>query len=187
MKSIAAPVFAFAVSALFAACTASRPVSGPPTPADETAYYTTRPTQRLGEKRILPDPINGLGQTNDPHIRVTDIQQTDRYTVLYLSFGSDNKRSTLDFYGSSASDISIQSGAYLVARGGEQKFKLLKADGIPFSPDSKTVQSGEQVDFLLYFERMPDTVSHFAMYECESTSTQTCWNIIGMKLRPDQN
>jgi hypothetical protein len=135
MKSIAAPVFAFAVSALFAACTASRPVSGPPTPADETAYYTTRPTQRLGEKRILPDPINGLGQTNDPHIRVTDIQQTDRYTVLYLSFGSDNKRSTLDFYGSSASDISIQSGAYLVARGGEQKFKLLKADGIPFSPN----------------------------------------------------
>lgn len=185
MKLTTAPVFVVAL--LLTACAGSRPSGGPPAPTDETAYYTPRPTQRVTDKRILPDPINGLGQTNDPHIRVTDIQQTDRYTVLYISFGMDPKRGSFDSYSSSASDISIQPGAQLVTPGGAQKFKMLKAEGIPVSPDSRTVQTGEQVEFLLYFERMPDTTEHFAMYECESTSTQTCWNITGMKLRPDQN
>ncbi len=187
MKLTTAPVFALAL--LLTACAGSRPLpGGPPAPSDETAYYTPRPTQRIADKRILPDPINGLGQTNDPHIRVTDIQQTDRYTVLYITFGADPKRGgSFDFYGTSASDISIQPGAQLVTPGGAQKFKMLKAEGIPLSPESRTVQTGEQIDFMLYFERMPDTTDHFALYECESTATQTCWNITGMKLRPDQN
>ena len=140
----------------------------------------------VNSRKLLPDPINGLGQTNDPSIRLTAIKQTVSYTVLYLTFSLGDPRNRDYTYNSSSSSISIQPEAVLMPRDSRETYKLLKATGIPTSPGSVEVKGSERVDFVLYFERMPDTVEQFAMFECKGTNTQTCWNITGMKLEKDK-
>ena len=61
-------------------------------------------------------------------------------------------------------------------------FKFIKAEGIVLSPDSQTVQAGEQVKFRLYFERLDKGTEEFSLFECEDTQTSTCWNVRGMHI-----
>lgn len=193
------------ISLFVGACSSTRQLPGPPPPVDETEYYA--PAQASGadvlnSRKLLPDPINGLGQTNDPSIRLTDIRQTASYTVLYMTFalgppGYNGRRPKRHDYGrrpnrhdyggndysyGAASSISIQPEAVLITKNSHERYKLVKATGIPESPNSLDVKGGEKVDFVLYFERLPDTVEQFAMFECKGTNTRSCWNITGMKL-----
>jgi hypothetical protein len=174
------------------ACRPTRTVTGPATPVDESEYYAPKATgtDLIASRKLLPDPINGLGQTNDPSIRLTDIRQTSNYTVLYLTFSLGNaagRRSDRDYSTvSAASDISIKPEAVLIPKESRDTYKLLKATGIPLAPSSRSVRGDERVDFVLYFERLPDTVDYFAMFECKSSNLETCWNIVGMKLEKEK-
>ncbi len=169
---------------LMGACARNRALPGPPAPVDEAEYYSPGVSAaEVGRRKLLPDPINGLGQTNDPNIRLTDIRQTSSYTVLYLTFSLGDPRGRDYTYSSATSEISIQSGAVLMPFNSRDTYKLVKATGIPLSPNTQTVRGHERVDFVLYFERLPDAVEQFAMFECKDTPTQTCWNITGMRLQ----
>ncbi len=176
----------FFISLIAGACSSTRPLPGPPPPVDEAEYYAPGPTgaEVVNSRKLLPDPINGLGQTSDPSIRLTDIRQTASYTVLYMTFSlGDPRGRDRDYtYSSASSSISIQPEAVLIPKDSRDTYKLVKATGIPTSPNSLDVKGNERVDFVLYFERLPDTVEHFAMFECKGTTMQTCWNITGMKL-----
>lgn len=188
------------ISLLAGACSSTRQLPGPTPPIDETEYYAPGQTSGadiLNSRKLLPDPINGLGQTNDPSIRLTDIRQTASYTVLYMTFalgppaynGRRPKRHDYggnDYSYGAASSISIQPEAVLITKDNRDTYKLVKATGIPTSPNSLDVKGNERVDFVLYFERLPDTVEHFAMFECKGTNNQTCWNITGMKLEKEK-
>jgi hypothetical protein len=197
------------VGLLAGACSSSKPLPGTPAPLDEAEYYAPGPTGAdfINSRKLLPDPINGLGQTNDPSIRLTDIKQTASYTVLYLTFalgdagppllrsrnmGQRDPYSGRRSFGGNdagygaASSISIDPKAVLIPKDSRERYKLVKATGIPETPNSMDVKGGDRVDFVLYFERLPDTVEHFAMFECEGTTTQTCWNITGMKLENEK-
>ncbi len=152
-------------------------------PADPAEYYQASGHKTvLPNRRLLPDPINGLGQTNDPNIRVTDIRLTSSYTVLFLTFDlgqRNNNGSVASMYGSS-SDISIQSKAHLVAPGTTKTYAFVKAEGIPVSPESRSISAGDRVEFRLYFERLDADVEQFNMFECNNDGNTTCWNITGM-------
>ncbi|MCY7359538.1 MAG: hypothetical protein LH609_19200 [Rudanella sp.] len=176
------------VTFLVGACSSTRPLPGPPPPVDEAEYYAPGRTgeEVVNSRKLLPDPINGLGQTSDPSIRLTDIRQTASYTVLYMTFALGDPRGRDFTYSSSSSEISIQPDAVLMPRDSRDTYKLVKATGIPTYPNSAQVKGNERVDFMLYFERLPDTVEHFAMFECKRTNTQTCWNITGMKLEKEK-
>jgi len=173
---------------LAGACSSTRPLTGPPPPVDEAEYYAPGPTgaEVVHSRKLLPDPINGLGQTNDPSIRLNDIRQTPSYTVLYMTFSLGDPRGRDYTYSSASSTISIQPEAVLIPKDSRDTYKLVKATGIPTSPNMLDVKGNERIDFVLYFERLPDTVEHFAMFECKGTNTQTCWNITGMKLEREK-
>lgn len=177
---------------LAGACRSSRPLPAPPVPVDEAEYYApgASTTDVLESRKLLPDPINGLGQTNDPNIRLTDIRQTPSYTVLYLTFSlgdpTGRGRDRDYTYSSASSDISIQPGAVLIPKDSKDTYKLVKATGIPMSPQRLEVRGNDRVNFVLYFERLPDTVQQFAMFECKSTNMETCWNITGMRLETEK-
>ncbi len=166
-------------------CAPTRP--NQPTATDESEYFVANTTEspgmsRLGQKRLLPDPHGGLGTTNDLTLRVTDIQLTKQYTVLFLTFGEDRQPSN---YQSGGSSISFNSDARLLAGPDHEHlktFRFVKAEGIVLSPESQTVQVGEQVKFRLYFERLDKGTEEFSLFECEDTKDQTCWNVRGMHI-----
>jgi len=73
--------------------------------AESDHYYVDRSsTAPVASRKLLPDPINGLGTTNDPSIRVTDIELTEKYTILRMTFKIDRTRD----WNVTGSQISIQ-------------------------------------------------------------------------------
>ena len=106
------PVLLFALSG----CAPTRPSQ--PTATDESEYFVANTTERpgmsrLGQKRLLPDPHGGLGTTNDLTLRVTDIQLTSQYTVLFLTFGEDRQANS---YQTGGNSISFNADARLTRR-----------------------------------------------------------------------
>ena len=147
-------------------------------PNDETEYYVQASPQVELTKRILPDPIGGLGHSNDAQLRVMDIRLTNQYTVLYMTFDQARGQNG----GSGATQISIDPKARLFARGGQETFAFVKAEGIRLTPDHIDVEAGQKVSFVLYFDRLRPGVDEFALFECEDTTTTTCWNVTDMRV-----
>lgn len=158
------------------ACVSNRPMQGH-TPTDPSEYYVkASPLEELN-RRILPDPIGGLGHSNDIQLRVTDIRLTNQYTVLYMQFDHGAGQS-----GGGTTQISIDPKARLVSRDGKSTFAFLKAEGIPLTPEHMDVEAAAKARFILYFERLTPGLNEFALFECEDTPTTTCWNITDMQV-----
>lgn len=168
-------LFLLVLGGLSAACTTIRPTPGNQ-PADETEYYVKASPMEELNRRILPDPIGGLGHSNDIQLSVTDIRLTAKYTVLYLTF--DHARGP---YGNgSSTQISIDPKAQLVSPDGKETFAFVKAEGIRQTPDHIDVQAGTKAKFVLYFERLSPGIDEFALFECKDSPGLTCWNITDM-------
>ncbi|MEZ0610621.1 hypothetical protein ACAW74_19055 [Fibrella sp. WM1] len=156
------------------ACVSNRPMKGH-TPTDPSEYYVkASPLEELN-RRILPDPIGGLGHSNDIQLRVTDIRLTNQYTVLYMLFDHGVGQNA-----GGSTQISIDPKAKLVSRDGKSTFAFVKAEGIPQTPEHLDVQAADKARFILYFERLTPGLNEFALFECEDTATTTCWNITDM-------
>ena len=162
--------------AVLAGCRTALPGPGHQ-PNDESEYYVQASPQYEVTKRILPDPIGGLGHSNDVQLRVTDIRLTNQYTVLYMTFDQAKGQN-----GGAATQISIDPRARLMTRGSLETFAFVKADGIRLSPNQMEVEAAGKVQFVLYFERLRPGIDEFALFECEDTATTTCWNITDMRV-----
>lgn len=169
----------FALFLLAAACTVHRP-SPVNAPADGAEYYQPNRPEYAVKKQLLPDPTGGLGHSQDPDIRVTDIRLTASYTVLYLTFGKDRTDRNSNYFGSSA--ISFNPKAVLATPDGKRTYKLLKTEGIPMSPETREIKNDERVPFVLYFERLDANVQSFDLFECQSDNQNSCFNVAGMSL-----
>lgn len=175
---------AFVLLLLISACTTNRP----PTvnaPADGAEYYQPNRPEYAVRKQLLPDPTGGLGHSQDPDIRVTDIRLTASYTVLYLTFGKDRTDRNNNYYGSSA--ISFNPKGVLATSDGKRTYKLLKTEGIPMTPETREIKNDEQVQFVLYFERLDADVKSFDLFECKSDNQSSCFNVAGISLENSVN
>lgn len=162
-----------------AACTTNRPPAVN-APADGAEYYQpSRPTY-AGQQRLYPDPQGGLGHSQDPDIRLTDVRLTASYTVLYLTFAKDKNDRYGNFYGSSS--ISFNPKAVLATSDGKRTYALLKTDGIPTTPNTREIRNDERVPFVLYFERLDRDVEQFDLFECKSDNQSSCFNIAGIRV-----
>lgn len=166
-----------------AACTTNRPPAVD-APADGSEYYQVgRPTY-AGQQRLYPDPQGGLGHSQDPDIRLTDVRLTASYTVLYVTFAKDRTDRYTNFYGTSS--ISFNPKAVLATPDGKRTYALRKTEGIPMSPNSREIRNDERVPFVLYFERLDEDVKLFDLFECKSDNQSSCFNIAGISL-PNAN
>ncbi len=164
---------------LVSACTSTR-LPRVNAPADETEYYQTGQPLAVAQNRLYPDPQGGLGHSQDPDIRVTDIRLTASYTVLYITFGKDPNDRNNNYYGSSS--ISFNPKAVLATSDGKKTYALLKTEGIPMTPDSRDIKNDEKVPFILYFEKLDKGVESFDLFECKSDNQNSCFNIAGMSI-----
>ncbi|MBE7174731.1 MAG: hypothetical protein INR73_29450 [Williamsia sp.] len=165
---------------LASACTSHR-LPQVNAPADGAEYYQVGQPMAVTQPRLYPDPQGGLGHSQDPDIRVTDIRLTASYTVLYLTFAKDPTERNNNYYGSSS--ISFNPKAVLASSDGKRTYALLKAEGIPMTPDSREIKNDEKVPFVLYFERLDKGVETFDLFECQSDNYNSCFNVAGMNIR----
>lgn len=164
---------------LTAACTSNRPAAVN-APADGAEYYQPSQPTYAGQQRLYPDPQGGLGRSQDPDIRVTDVKLTASYTVLYLTFAKDRNDRYSNFYGSSS--ISFNPKAVLATRDGKRTYKLVKTTGIPLTPETREIRNDERVSFALYFERLDADVDQFDLFECQSDNNNSCFNVAGINV-----
>ena len=150
-------------------------------PADGAEYYQHSQPTAVVQPRLYPDPQGGLGHSQDPDIRVTDIKLTASYTVLYLTFGKDPNDRYSNYYGTSS--ISFNPKAVLASSDGKRTYALLKTEGIPMTPDSREIKNDEKVSFILYFERLDKGVETFDLFECKSDNENSCFNVAAMNIR----
>lgn len=150
-------------------------------PSDGAEYYQSSQPVAGFQQRLYPDPQGGLGHSQDPDIRVTDIRLTASYTVLYLTFGKDPSERNNNYYGSS--NISFNPKAVLASSDGKRTFALIKTEGIPMTPDSREIKNDEKVPFILYFERLDKGIESFDLFECKSDSQNSCFNVAGITVR----
>ena len=150
-------------------------------PADGAEYYQrSQPVAGL-QQRLYPDPEGGLGHSQDPDIKVTDIRMTATYTVLYMRYGKDPDERNNNFYGSSA--ISFNPKAVLASADGKKTYALIKTEGIPMTPETLDIKNDQRIPFVLYFERLDPGVEAFDLFECKSDNENSCFNVAGMTVR----
>lgn len=163
---------------LVSACTSNR-LPKTNAPVDGAEYY--QPNQPLAQvqPRLYPDPHGGLGHSQDPDIKVTDIRLTASYTVLYVTFGKDLSDRNADHFSTSA--ISFNPKAVLASSDGKKTYALIKTEGIPLSPQTREIKNDEKLPFILYFERLDKGVETFDLFECKSDNENSCFNVAGMR------
>lgn len=164
---------------LVSACTANR-TPKLTAPADAAEYYQPNKPEYAIRKQLLPDPTGGLGHSQDPDIRVTDIRITASYTVLYVTFSKDINDRNSNYYG--ASSISFNPKAVLASSDGRRTFRLVKTEGIPMTPETREIKNDERISFILYFERLDPDITTFDLFECQSDNQNSCFNVAGMNL-----
>ena len=154
-------------------------------PADGAEYYQPNQPVVVTSPRLYPDPQGGLGHSQDPDIRVTDIRLTASYTVLYMTFAKDRNDRYGNYYGTSS--ISFNPKAVLASSDGKKTFALLKTEGIPMSPNTRDIKNDEKVSFTLYFERLDKGIESFDLFECKSDNENSCFNVAGMNVQNPVN
>ncbi|GAB4027399.1 hypothetical protein [Spirosoma gilvum] len=170
----------FPLLLLLSACSTHRPAAVN-APADGAEYYQASQPIAGYQQRLYPDPQGGLGHSQDPDIKVTDIRLTASYTVLYMTFAKDPHGHDNNYYGTSS--ISFNPKAVLATSDGKKTYTLVKTEGIPMSPETRDIKNDEKVPFILYFERLDKGVESFDLFECKSDNQNSCFNVAGMTVR----
>lgn len=166
------------------ACTSNRPAAVN-APADGAEYYQPNQPTYAGQQRLYPDPHGGLGHSQDPDIRVTDVRLTASYTVVYMTYAKDRSDRSSNYFGGGTSAISFNPKAVLATSDGKRTYKLLKTEGIPMTPETREIRNDERVPFVLYFERLDNNVESFDLFECKSDNQNSCFNVAGISV-PNQ-
>ncbi len=133
---------------------------------------------------------------NDRDVVIKRVELTEQYTIVYMKFeapdakkgipGSDwpfripmpngNDRGII-----SGSNIGFQPSSRLYVNQGERSYKFVRAENIP--PETRrSVQPGERVDFVAYFERVDPGYTVFDLFECRDTRNTVCFNFWGVHI-----
>ncbi len=137
------------------------------------------------------------GRSADNDLVVGNIRLTDQYTILYFTFTNKNKAGTYQdksgrtFQDDGHQDVAFEQNAVLIAANGARTFRAIKTDNIPFLNDTqaknlsqygKRLQSGESINFIVYFERLDKGLETFDMNECNS-DIFVCWNMYDLYVK----
>jgi OmpA-OmpF porin, OOP family len=128
------------------------------------------------------------------YVVLTKVELTPSYTILYFTYENQRRRrgSIFDLLeGNQGANNDIiqfnpQSRLYEPQRA-NRKFKFIKAEGIPLSPDKMRVYPGDKVSFVVYFERLEPGIELFDLYEGKDEGSLEFWNFYGVHIRNPKN
>jgi OOP family OmpA-OmpF porin len=135
-----------------------------------------------------------VDDVNDRDVIIKRVELTEQYTIVYMKFEAPNAKRGIP--GSdwpfripmpngngalTGSNIGFQSDSRLYVNQGERSYKLIRAENIP-AETRRSVQPGERVDFVAYFERVDPGYTVFDLFECRDTKTTVCFNFWGVHI-----
>ena len=123
-------------------------------------------------------PRPRVDDANGRDVRITRVDLTAKYTIIYLHFQEASRTGA-------GSTIEFVPTSRLYADGGARSFKFVRAVNIPVGQERRSVNPGEQVDFVAYFERLAPGVETFDLFECADGKTRgvTCFNFWGVHVK----
>ena len=152
-------------------------------------------TFSLGSCGILNFPMSGgqpsgggqgggYGRSAERGVTVRNIRLTKDYTILSLRY-NDRNQPFIDDNGRQGvtGTIAFRNDAVLIAANGARRFRVMKIDGIPAYPKMGNLYGGEQVDFVVYFERLDKGLENFDLFECNDFDHLICWNIYNLYIK----
>ncbi len=129
-------------------------------------------------------------------VKIKRVELTDKYTIIYLQYAATNLQGNSPFRNMPNLQMQSQGGSIWLDpetrlyKPGEinTKFKLIRAENIPTSDRRKSVNNGEVVDFVAYFERITPGIEVFDFYEGRATSpNERTWNFYGIHIKNPKN
>ncbi|MDH4460765.1 MAG: OmpA family protein [Flectobacillus sp.] len=134
---------------------------------------------------------NGNGRAADKGVTVSNIRLTDQYTILYVTYLNTNGVYQNQQGGNNGIEtIGVKNTAQLIAANGARTFRFIKAEGIPTLGHGSNLDNigmrtrpGDQVNFVLYFERLDRGLENFDLFECNDYDYLVCWNVYGLYVK----
>jgi OOP family OmpA-OmpF porin len=137
------------------------------------------------------------------YVTITKVELTDSYTIMHFTYKNtrsiSNRRGGRDMEelykvfpefrglmerGTSTEWIHIDPRSRLYKPGdATKKFRFVRAEGIPISPDTLVVKPGMEVKFRVYFRRLDPGIEVFDMFEGDDRGSQQFWNFYGIHIR----
>lgn len=107
------------------------------------------------------------------NLSLDKIELTSNETILYFTYIATSEW------------VNINNDIYLQGIKDDKKYNLIKADGIPISPNKYYFEkSNPYLKFKLFFENIPSHIQEFDMIECSNNS---CFNLYDISLKLDFN
>lgn len=113
-----------------------------------------------------------IGSQKETVVKLYKIDVQKDQTILYF-------KHTAPSYFTDGGWISIMRDTYILDKATQKKLKLVKAIGIPYSPEKHYCQKvGAVVYFRLIFPAVSSTCTKIDMIECDplTNTSSTCWN-----------
>ncbi|GAB4023759.1 hypothetical protein GCM10028808_74970 [Spirosoma migulaei] len=116
-------------------------------------------------------------------MRVVGIRLTPQYTILDMQFTNRREK----FYTQSGQYVPIgyiylNDKPKLTNALGTQSFRFIKVEGIPLFPKKVKVSSVDQVNFSLYYERVPRGVELLNWGDCSHEDRFQCFEFLGLRI-----
>ncbi|WP_207424098.1 hypothetical protein [Desertivirga brevis] len=93
--------------------------------------------------------------SDDPTTTITRIEQVSKFTII-----------TFEHAQTAEGWIALSKSIYLQNAEGDQIYKFIKAEGIPLTPQKKTLKGDEgKFVFKIYFERVPASIKTINVIE----------------------
>ncbi len=117
--------------------------------------------------------------------RITRVEITDRYTIIDMQYGNPALRQMFRMpIPGAGGNIGIDPESRLYKPGvTTRRYRFIKAEGIPVSPESRSVSAGQVVDFRLYYERLDPGIEVFDFYEGRNPDQVEYWNFYGIHIK----
>lgn len=138
----------------------------------------------LGQVTLKPK----FTQSSVDYLTINKIEITKTQTILYILFENENaaRNSIFRNFGieNNQNTISIRPTTYLKNSIGTEKYRLLKAIGIPMDPEKYIVNDIEFLNFKLIFEKVKAGIEQIDLIEGKSKDqNETTWNVRGIKIK----
>lgn len=139
-----------------------------------------------------------IERQSQSYVTMTKVELTETYTIISFLYKNPDRDEFNDelrrtFPGifrdrTSTQWIQIDPRSRLYKPGdASKKFRFVKAEGIPVSPDSLIVKAGQEVRFKIYFRRLDPGIEVFDFFEGQNNGRQQFWNYYGVHIRNPKN
>lgn len=119
------------------------------------------------------------------NVRITRVELTDRYTIIDMQYGNPALRQMFRMpIPGAGGNIGIDPESRLYKPGvTNRRYRFIKAEGIPISPEYMGVSPSRVVDFRLYYERLDPGIEVFDFYEGRNPDQVEYWNFYGIHIK----